>query len=135
MVRYAASFALLFCVAGLLGCGSGSSRCGVQGTVTLKGAPLDRGSISFYAPNSPTPAGGALIQTGRYSIPAAQGLDPGTYRVTISSPTESDLTPEEYAAGKKPAPSQERIPAAYNTQSQQTVNLTRGKNQHDFKID
>jgi len=118
------------------GCGTSSRLCAVQGAVTLKGAPLDQGTISFYVAGSPSPAGGALIQNGRYTIPAEQGLEAGTYRVTINSTIGSDLTPAEYAAGKKPAPPQERIPAAYNTQSQHTVNVERGKaNQFDFRIE
>jgi hypothetical protein len=133
MLRF---FSLACALALLAGCGGSSATCPVQGTVTLKGAPLDSGTISFFAADSPSPAGGALIQAGKYEIPAAQGLPPGTYRVTISSPTSSDVTPAEYAAGKRPAPPQERIPAAYNTQSKQSATIERGgKNQFDFKID
>src|SRR5262249_52721258 len=74
-------------VAGLAGCaGGGAKRCAVSGAVKWRGQPLDQGAITFL-PEDPAlgTSGGALIQDGRYSIPADQGLLPGRYKVTISS--------------------------------------------------
>jgi hypothetical protein len=58
----------------------------VSGAVTLDGSPLSGGSISFQpADPSASRGSGATIRDGRYAIPAAQGLVPGKYLVTIEA--------------------------------------------------
>src|SRR3954453_17607629 len=71
------------------GCGGEADslpRQAVSGTVTMKGAPLPAGMIQFQptAPHRVTGGGGG-IPDGAYSIAKAQGLVPGTYRVSITS--------------------------------------------------
>ncbi len=122
----------------LVGCGGGrtSPRRAVQGDVTLGGAPLDRGTITFY-PSTGTAgaAGGALIENGQYQIPADKGLEPGKYRVQLSSPTPSTATAEDYAAGNMPLTSNDRIPPEFNERSQQVIEVTpNGDNRFDFAV-
>ncbi|MBN9119012.1 MAG: carboxypeptidase regulatory-like domain-containing protein [Planctomycetes bacterium] len=118
------------------GCDSGSKLCPVSGTITYKGQPLDSGSVTFLFINPPGPAGGALVTNGKFKIAAPNGLEPGTYRVQISSPKgPGERTPEQIAAGAS-TPAKERIPPNYNTQSTLTVEVTRsGPNEFNWSID
>jgi len=128
---------VLACSLFAVGCGrnaDGPQR--VSGTVKLNGEPLDQGVISFVDPANSTAAGGALIKDGRYDIPAEHGITAGKYRVTISSPSGTSVTPEEYAAGKTAMASQERISEKYNTSSTLEAEVTAGgKNVFDFAVD
>jgi hypothetical protein len=119
------------------GCGAeAGSRRAVSGTVTFNGAPLDRGTITFTATSdSGGERGGALIDNGKYELPAAHGLEPGTYRVEISSPEESTSSAEDYAAGNMPLTNPDRIAAEFNTESSLTVEVTSsGPNEFNFAV-
>ena len=123
----------------ILGCGPRSDRLAVDGNVKLNGAPLDSGSIRFTtAGTGRLFATGAMIKDGEYHIPQAKGLPPGTYRVDISSPdTKAPLVAVTVAPGEPPSPpiAPERIPADYNTNSKQSVEVSVSKdNQFDFDI-
>lgn len=134
---------LLRCVAAcagvmlLAGCGPGNplGRLPVSGTVTFQGKPLDQGTIEFAPEDGRGVASGAVIKDGRYSIPELKGLPPGTYRVRISSAEPSSTGPPPEFPGEHKTEAKERIPAAFNTQSTQTVKVTAGgTNQFDFQI-
>jgi hypothetical protein len=56
----------------------------LSGTVNLKGAPLDNGTIEFAGQDG-SPVTGGTIVGGKFSIQAAQGLKPGKYLVRISA--------------------------------------------------
>ncbi len=126
---------LLF-IASLTGCGGGTGgRVPVTGVVTLKGEPLDDGTIEF---SSSSVKSGAAIVKGKYSMPADQGLTPGKYKVIITA--GDGKTPADSADGL-PGPtganiiSKDRIPAEYNTNSKQEVTVTdKGPNKFDFTI-
>lgn len=134
--RYVCLLALI--IVAMVGCGGGrvSPRRAVQGDVTLSGAPLDQGTITFYPSTGTAGAsGGALIQNGKYQLPADKGLEPGKYRVQISSPKASTATAEDYAAGKMPLSAEDRIPPEYNERSQQVIEVTAsGDNRFDFAV-
>lgn len=118
------------------GCDSGGKLKPVSGTVTYKGEPLDTGTVTFMSINPPAQAGGALVTNGKFKIAAPNGLEPGTYRVLISSPKGvGQRTPEQIAAGAS-APGKERIPASYNTESKLTAEVTQsGPNEFSWSID
>lgn len=120
----------------LLGCGSGLRRLPISGEVTFKGEPLEHGSIQFLTTEGPPgPAAGALIDGGRYQIPAVHGLEPGTYRVLISCAVEVKKLPPGW---KGSPPTEELIPPAYSSfkESKVTIEVTSsGPNQFDFHID
>lgn len=137
---------------GLPGCGSkanGPQRA-IQGSVTLAGVPIEAGAIEFHLTgNGPKGlAGGAMIVAGRYSIPRAHGLLPGTYRVIIRSPGEQvpmepprdTISPEGGEPVAIPKKYQrytatERIPPAYNEKSTVEVQvLADGPNQFEFAV-
>ena len=121
---------------GLAGCGSGNKLRPVSGTITYQGTPLDTGSVTFLFTEPPGPAGGALITNGKFEIAAPRGLEPGTYRVQISSPKGvGERTPEQVATGAS-APAKERIPPKYNTESEVTITVTEaGPNVFNWAID
>ena len=127
-VRSWRSLACLILFLGLIaGCGSGTTRRPLSGSVTYKGAPLDRGVITFFATEGrPGPKGGAPIENGRFTMPLTQGLDPGKYRVEISSSVPGGtLTPEEQAAGASPR-AKEVLASKYNTESTITIEVKAG---------
>lgn len=128
--------AAVLAVAAAAGCDSGNKLRPVSGTVKYKGEPLDTGSVTFLYVSPPGPAGGALITNGKFEIASPRGLEPGTYRVQISSPKgEGQRTPEQIAAGAS-APAKERIPPKYNTESRLTVEVTQsGPNEFNWSID
>ena len=56
----------------------------VRGTVTLDGAPLNDGAINFQPVDmGAANTSGAGIDQGRFEIPAARGLKPGKYQVSV----------------------------------------------------
>jgi hypothetical protein len=123
------------CLLSLAGCENTGGKLAVSGSVSLKGEPLNKGTITFLLPEEKTPTAEALIENGKYSLPAVSGLLPGKYRVRISAIEEFVITPEDYAAGKQPPPNRERVPPKYNTDSQEMVEVTKEKNQFDFQIE
>ncbi len=121
------------------GCGPRSDRLAVSGNVTLDGAPLDAGSIRFTSTSlEKLVASGATIAKGEYAVPQEKGLLPGTYLVEISSPDASgELVVHPSAPGEPTLPptARERIPAEYNSNSKQSVEVTAdGENHFDFNI-
>jgi hypothetical protein len=119
------------------GCGKGDplNKQAVSGTVTLKGEPLDQGAIQFAPADSGTKhTGGATIENGRFSAPAARGLPPGNYTVRISSAGHV-ARPAEEAPGDSQNAAPERIPAEWNTDSKQQIKVEDGgKNHFEFNI-
>jgi hypothetical protein len=141
--EYAKSFGqfgllLAAAVLSLFGCGPRSDRLSVSGTVTLDGAPLDGGSITFTSMGGQkTLATGAVVENGEYHIPQEKGLRPGTYHVEINAP--DDNAPPVMVRGTPGGPAipvaPDRIPAEYNVNSKKTVEITpQGDNHFEFDI-
>ena len=86
----------------------------------------------------PGPVSGALIRAGGYDIPAAQGLEPGVYRVTVSAPVPGGTpTAEERAAGASPR-GRETIPPRYSDAAATTLKAevtAGGPNRFDFHLE
>ena len=119
------------------GCG-GSNRAEVTGEVTLDGAPVDGGTISFIPTGDTTgPPAWGKIEAGRYSIPACEGPAVGANRVEIRwtrntgrkipsiPPAPPDTMIEEIV---------EAVPARYNSQSELEANVQPGENAFDFTL-
>ncbi len=127
---------LCLCVV-LVGCGETNElgRLPVTGSVTLKGKPLDQGTIEFAPTGETGVSGGAMIADGDYQIPGDKGLPPGMYTVRISSADETSGEAEKLP-GESDAMAEERIPAKYNTESKITREVkSNGENKFDFKIE
>ncbi len=126
----------------LLGCsGKSSTKQPVSGVVTWKGQPLGSGMIRFLpqdAAGGPKTEAVAVIEQGRYAVPRESGLDPGVYRVMVSSPDpKSGQGPPDAAPGDRGGyAAKERIPAKYNAQSKVTFEVRAGgENTFDLNID
>ena len=128
----------------LSGCGTGNplGRQPVSGNVALDGVTLDRGTIQF-SPRQPNGGvgSGALIENGKYAIPANKGLPPGEYLVRLFSAQKRENSISPGPPGSEPlgfnggAIGKERIPARYNVRSEQVVKVTVGEpNEFDFDV-
>jgi len=133
-------------VASLAGCEANNplGRQAIDGTVTLNGEAVEKGSIEF----SPHGAGkgvssGARIVDGQYSIAAEKGLPPGSYLVQIYAPKLPKAVTDKISEGKPPgmdAPERdflgvETIPPEYNLRSDKIVEVSaEGLNQFDYTI-
>ena len=110
----------------LMGCTDSNplNRQAVTGEIMLEGAPLTDGSIEF-SPVAEGTASGAVIQAGKFAIPAEKGLPPGDYLVRISAYNE-DAEPIELP-GESNKIAEELIPAKYNTESEITFTVEAGQ--------
>jgi hypothetical protein len=92
--------AAILILMGAAGCGRTDDlpRQPVWGQVSFDGKPLDQAWIEFRPEGEGgITAAGAQILGGSYSIPLADGLIPGKYRVAINkaeAPTESEPEPK-----------------------------------------
>lgn len=114
------------------GCSRSSGRLGVTGTVSVDGKPLSSGSINFQpAPGLKAPSAGAPIENGRFSIPAAQGLLPGEYQVTIIGMQETGRMVEDEQRGKVP----ELAPIRFREAGTLKATIQAGQKSHfDFQL-
>lgn len=127
--------------AGLLivlgGCGSDPlGRHAVSGSVTLDGAPVDNGNISFQPIEGGTTSAGGPVTAGKYSISAEGGLAVGKYRVSINAPKPgTGGQPVEGAMPGDELPlAEELIPPEWNLNSQQTIEVKSG-GPYEFNFD
>ncbi|MDC0262132.1 carboxypeptidase-like regulatory domain-containing protein [Planctomycetaceae bacterium] len=100
----------------LAGCGASDplQRQQVSGEVSLKGTPIAEGTIEF-SPVGEGTASGAMIEAGKFTIPANKGLPPGEYIVRISA-SNSDAEQVEMP-GESNKIAEELIPPEYNVES------------------
>ena len=115
--------ALLFT---FIGCGAGDGKVPVSGVVTIDGAPMPDGYVTF------TPAGGgtpeaAPIAAGKFEL----GVKPGAHRVEIEA--------SHFVGEKNPImglqPREQYVPARYNSETtlQSEVNAD-GENAFTFDL-
>ncbi len=124
---------LLISMALCLGCSGGSGgRIAISGTVTLNGAPLDKGNISFQPSEGAKTSSGAIISAGNFSIPRDKGLLPGKYRVEVNAAAAGGGgSATDAAPGEGPPPPKELIPPEWNEESKQTIDV---KKEGPFKF-
>lgn len=120
---------------GLSGCFGPSdplNRQAVSGEVTLKSAALDTGNISFDPVDQETGRpGGASIEAGKFTLPQERGLPPGTYTVRITSADEgAEPVLPEGAPGDSRKLAPDRVPASWNSKSQETITVEDGGENH-----
>jgi len=134
---------LMLCLL-ITGCGGGDNplnRQPITGTVEINGTPLDHGTIDLspVVPGKKAVGSGAMIKSGSYSIPAAQGLPPGKYLVRIYSPEGSESPKDAMPGDTQVDPAhpvgKDRIPARYNVESQEMIEVKSGsENKFDLKV-
>lgn len=119
------------------GCGTtAGTSLPLSGKVTLRGGPLESGSIEFTAEDATRQSGGRIAQ-GEFRIPAARGLPPGRYVVRITSVEEAAAAPDG-PPGPEAAKhrAEDRIPAIYNVRSTLSVEVKSGvENRFDFELE
>ncbi len=134
--RLVAAIACLLVLSPLVGCGgpkradySSLGLVNVTGTVRLDGAPLAGATVVFENEDL-TFSQATTDSAGRYRLmfnSEQPGIAPGTKKVRISSlSSHGDAAPAE---GRE-----ERVPARYNTQSQETVEVTSDQRTFDFDV-
>src|SRR5690242_10743919 len=104
-MRHRRGLIALTCLLAAFGCDQQipPRRETLSGKVTLKGAPLDCGSIQFMPSQEGDHFGsGAVIANGRYFIPEEQGLPVGQYKVVISAgvPRQTNAAAEGEVPGE-----------------------------------
>lgn len=131
---------LQFCIVLLLGCSAASELKPLEGNVTVDGAPLPNGAITFI-PKEATggPVAGASIVDGRYRISPSDGVLTGEFRVEITAMrnTGKKVPVIDLATGENKVVDEtaQYIPARYNQQSELTAEVSpQGSNQFDFSI-
>ena len=131
--RFLVFLSLCVCV---IGCGPGNplGRKAISGKVTFAGQPLANGSISFEPLEAGGVTSGGTIENGSYSIATAGGLPLGKYLVRINASRSAHEAPQNLPPGTPEPPAVELIPAAYNRESEETVEVTDGSNVFNFDI-
>ena len=121
-------------LATLAGCG-GDAESYVTGTVTVDGASIDHGSVTF-APVTPggRSASGSISSSGDYTVQAGQtgGLPAGEYIVKVNSRGPSTPHPR----GGPPGIGKLLTPEKYSTTSTSDLKftVTPGSNEIDLEL-
>lgn len=115
------------------GCSAKATKAPVEGTVTLDGQPVAKGTIQFTPINGQGQTAGAVILDGRYSLESS----PGAMRVVISAPK---VVSQRKAYDSPDSPMieqvQEQLPERYSgpkSELQTTVELEK-QNTADFAL-
>ncbi len=134
------SIVLAFAVlaATLSGCGGGTPRGAVQGTVSWQGTPIEDGTISFVSVGTGAASAAATtkIVGGKYSIPASEGPGIGSNQVQIlgiKKLGQKEAGPP-HPPGKMIEVTEQYIPTEYNNTSKLTFEIQAGANTADFAL-
>jgi hypothetical protein len=111
-------------------------RHAIRGTVTLNGAPLEQGSISFQPVDGAATSSGDVIVDGKFSVEPEKGLPKGKFLVQINgvpAGTGSTIDLNEMP-GEAPAPAPELVPPEWNVNSKEVIEVT-DNGPFDFTFD
>jgi len=135
MLRFVHLFVFAGLLVGLAGCGrEGTDRLAVKGTVNFEGKPLPKGTVMFELDDRANPfVSGCPIEDGKFAISQAQGLKAGTYLVRISS-AEGVVKDKDQPPGESGPVAKERIPASWNVDSKQKIEVKAGATELKFDI-
>jgi hypothetical protein len=125
---------LSLAMAGLIGCNKNDGKVEVTGKVTLTGSPMREGVLELDPLEGQGTKSGALIKNGEYKIPGDKGLQPGRYRVRITSGDGvTNVVKEEDVAGPSSTNivSKDLVPADW---SQEVTVTKQGPNKFNFDI-
>jgi hypothetical protein len=123
------------------GCGSGGPEMArVRGTVTVKGQPLTRGTVTFASTDpARTNASGQIGSDGSYDLQThdpGDGAELGEYVVTVSDVDTSKILDYIPKQGMKVPQQRSLVPAKYGATNTSDLKRTvqRGSNQFDFDL-
>ena len=108
------------------GCNNNSAgRYAITGTVNLDGSPLAKGMISFQPLENGRTSSGAVIEGGKFAIPAEHGLPVGKYRVEVHAAAGGAAPAVDSTAppGSGPPPGKSIIPPDWSDASKQTMEV------------
>lgn len=110
-------------------------REALSGTVSVEGAPLEAGAISFDPTEPGGVTSGAPIENGEFEIEEVRGLPPGTYLVRVYAGGEEAEMEAGVPPGAPPPPAKELVPPEWNRNSTHTIEITAdGENTFEFVI-
>jgi hypothetical protein len=137
MLRYNHRLLLLAAIslAALLGC-SQTKRMPIEGTVSLDGQPLEKGSIAFRPlPGTTGPTAGATIANGKFAIVPSGGPFAGNFVVEVSNVRPTGQKVHSPRTGGLVDERSESLPARYNSRSELRAEVTaNGPNQFEFAL-
>jgi hypothetical protein len=110
-----------------LGCAAGDGAAEVAGDVTLDGQPLTDGVIHFLPVDGKSRTASTFVRDGRFQTRVPLGQQ----RVEISCVKAQSLRPGQAADSATGA---EIVPAKYNTKSELSVEVSRGRNKVKFEL-
>lgn len=131
------------CFAGLaaaaVGCGKnpayeGEPRISLSGRVTLDGAPIDGGTISFVPQLPGKRVAGGPIVNGSYTIPENQGVHVGQYRVEIRCQKPTGKKYKDPDTGELVDVTKESVPPKFNIQSSLSASVKEEQPALDFDL-
>lgn len=120
----------------VFGCSAGPKPIAeASGEILLDGQPVENGIISFISEAGNKDTGGAAITKGRYRLYPESELSPGKYRVEIRWAKATGEKVKEPVYGHSPDIFAEAVPGKYNTESVLSVDLSKGPNEVNFRLE
>lgn len=127
--RCLSTLILAVLLANLVSCSSSNSLGEVHGQVSVDGAAVDVGSISFKPAENPSSRGsGAAIKAGQFQLGPTHGLKPGKYLVAVDASKPTGKTFKDPQRGDVPV-----LQSLEIVDSPQEVEIT-GENSRQLNI-
>lgn len=130
----AAALVTIVGVVSTIGCG-GPYNATLTGSVTLDGAPINTGTITFTPTSEGTTAFGRIDDSGAYAVMTGResGLTSGEYEVSVIAREKPELADPK--AGPPPAGAM-ITPKWYSDRRQSglTVSVSPGRNTYDIEL-
>lgn len=127
------ALALAVCCVAFAGCAPKDGLVPVKGTITLDGAPIEKGTVNFAPKGGPGTAAGGAIVNGKYEA----RVSPGKMAVTIYAQKAEKIenpTQEQIERGITEI-TVDVVPAKYNRASTLEVDIVEGqKDTVDFEL-
>jgi hypothetical protein len=105
----------------------------LSGTVTINGAPMDLGMITFVPEDPSQTSVGGKVSDGKFSLDATRGPYPGKYRVQIHWAKKTGRKVPNGDGGMQDETA-EGLPAKFNQDTELTATITSGSNKVDFNL-
>lgn len=129
-------FAIVLCLIALpfSGCGQGEQYQAMSGSVTVDGAPLKKGIITFYPIGPGTTAGGQITE-GSFDLDISRGASPGKYRVEITASRPTGKKEFDIDLKAEVDIEEQYLPPKYNLKSELTCEVVgSGDNKYEFAL-
>lgn len=127
------ALALAVCCVAFAGCAPKDGLVPIKGTITLDGAPIEKGTVNFAPKGGPGTAAGGAIVNGKYEA----RVSPGKMAVTIYAQKAEKIenpTQEQIERGITEI-TVDVVPAKYNRASTLEVDIVEGqKDPVDFEL-